>query len=89
MRSATPEEIAAQRESWGRGERAMGESVVDRELEIRVLGTYPRVVVEDQQILLKLFDPEKGVDRVLCVLSPVRAHLMSLDLSKAALLGQK
>ena len=59
------------------------------ELEIRAEGTYPRVVVEDQQILLKLFDPEKGTDRILCVLSPVRAHLMSLDLSKAALLGQR
>ena len=59
------------------------------ELEIRAEGTYPRVVVEDQTILLKLFDPEKGIDRVLCILSPVRAHLMSIDLSKAALRGHK
>lgn len=59
------------------------------ELEIRAEGTYPRAVVEDGKILLKLFDPKKGADRVLCVISPVRAHLMSLDLSKAALLGQK
>jgi len=59
------------------------------ELEIRAEGTYPRAVVEDGKILLKLFDPEKGADRVLCILSPVRAHLMSLDLSKAALLGHK
>ena len=61
----------------------------EEELEIRALGTFPRVVVEDGQIFFKLFDPEKGADRVLCILSPVRAHLMSLDLSKAALLGQK
>ena len=83
MRSATPEEMAIQRAGWARS------AVTDRELEIRALGTYPRVVVEEGTILLKLFDPEKGTDRVLCILSPVRAHLMSLDLSKAALLGQK
>ena len=60
------------------------------ELEIRALGTLPRAVVEEgDRVFLKLFDPEKGVDCIWCVLSPLQAHLLGIDLIKAALRGQK